>query len=114
MTQSDKWKKFLRRLMTEFSVRKYSIYYGNENGMELHLGIPVPEILIERYLSYRCTMITAEHDGYRLITQLWVHDRVYLLVLYSDEYFSDTDICYILNDVAALQKELQAYGKEYQ
>lgn len=114
MEHPEKWKAFLRRLMTEFSVRKYSIYYGSENGLEMHLGIPVPEILIERYLSYRCTMITTELDGYRLITQIWVHDRVYLLVLYSDENFSDTDICYILNDVAALQKELQASGKEYQ
>lgn len=106
MAQSKEWQSFIKRILAEFSVQKYSVYSGNGTEMKLDFGIALPEILLERYLSFRCTMVSEEADGNRLITQLWIQDTVYLLVLYSKEKLSETDVCYILNDVSQLQKML--------
>ncbi len=106
MAQSKEWQSFLRRILAEFSIQKYSVYDGNGSDMKLYCGVSLPELLIERYLSFRCTMVSEESDGNRLITQVWVQNTVYLLVLYSKDALSENDVCYILNDIVQLQKQL--------
>lgn len=106
MAQSKEWQSFLRRILAEFSIQKYSVYQGDGSDMKLYCGISLPEFLIERYLSFRCTMVSEEKDGSRLITQIRMQDSVFLLVLYSKDSISENDVCYILGDVAMLQKQL--------
>ncbi len=111
MNHNKEWQQFLRRLQSEFSVQSYSVYSGDGCNMQLQLGESLPQYLIEEYLSYHCTTVTADVTGSRMITRLSVGGTILLIVLHSkyQSGLTENEARYILNDMNAL---IESLGKE--
>lgn len=112
MNHNQEWQRFLRLLQSEFSVQSYSVYSGDGYHMHLQLGNPLPQYLLEEYLSYQCTMITADATGSRFITQLSVGSTFFLIVLYSkyQNGLTENEARYILDDMLELAMSLRKEG----
>lgn len=81
--------------------------------MQLQLGESLPQYLVEEYLSYHCTTITADVTGSRLITRLSVGSTIILVVLHSQykSGLTENEARYILNDMKALAEALGREGE---
>lgn len=109
------WQSFLLRIRSEFAVSDYSIYNGDGVQMLHSTGRQLPNITLERYLSFEKTVVESDRTECRMITRFLVDSTVYLLALYSADPngFSENETEYILHDISALQEKLRhENGKE--
>ena len=109
--------RFKSRIESEFAVQNATVYAFSENQAKCIVGEKIENMVLERYIAYSTTMLLRSPVGLqedksyksRMITQFYVADMIYLIVIssYQLEAFSQATK-HIIDDVLKLQKEVES------